>query len=208
MMSKAIEEWVPRTKLGRMVKEGHITTIDEIFQQALPIQEAEIVDILLPNLREEVVDINLVQKQTDAGELSRFKVTVVIGNENGYVGVGEGKARERGPAIRIAIRDAKLNLIPVRLGCGSWECGCGAPHSLPFRVEGKAGSVRVVLLPAPRGTGLVAADSIKVLLRLAGLKDVRSYSKGHTKTTVNFVKAAYNALKTTYRVISPVDWVQ
>ena len=208
MMSKAIEEWVPRTKLGRMVKEGHITTIDEIFQQALPIQEAEIVDILLPNLREEVVDINLVQKQTDAGELSRFKVTVVIGNENGYVGVGEGKAREIGPAIRIAIRDAKLNLIPVRLGCGSWECGCGAPHSLPFRVEGKAGSVRVVLLPAPRGTGLVAADSIKVLLRLAGLKDVRSYSKGHTKTTVNFVKAAYNALKNTYRVISPVDWVQ
>ena len=208
MMSKAIEEWVPRTKLGRMVKEGHITTIDEIFQQALPIQEAEIVDILLPNLREEVVDINLVQKQTDAGELSRFKVTVVIGNENGYVGVGEGKAREIGPAIRIAIRDAKLNLIPVRLGCGSWECGCGAPHSLPFRVEGKAGSVRVVLLPAPRGTGLVAADSIKVLLRLAGLKDVRSYSKGHTKTTVNFVKAAYNALKNTYRVISPVDWIQ
>ncbi|MGQ4833169.1 MAG: 30S ribosomal protein S5 [Candidatus Asgardarchaeia archaeon] len=207
-MSKAIEEWVPRTKLGRMVKEGHITSIDEIFQQALPIQEAEIVDILLPNLREEVVDINLVQKQTDAGELSRFKVTVVIGNENGYVGVGEGKAREIGPAIRIAIRDAKLNLIPVRLGCGSWECGCGAPHSLPFKVEGKAGSVRVVLLPAPRGTGLVAADSIKVLLRLAGLKDVRSYSKGHTKTTVNFVKAAYNALKNTYKVISPMDWVQ
>ncbi|MEQ9714846.1 MAG: 30S ribosomal protein S5 [Candidatus Asgardarchaeia archaeon] len=205
-MSKSLDEWIPRTKLGRLVREGHITSIDEIFQQALPIREAEIIDILLPNLREEVVDINLVQKQTDAGELSKFKVTVVVGNENGYIGIGEGKAREIGPAIRIAIRDAKMNIVPVRLGCGSWECGCGTPHSVPFRVEGKAGSVRVVLFPAPRGTGLVAADTIKVVLRLAGVKDVRSFSKGHTKTTVNFVKATYNALKNTYKIVAPYDW--
>ena len=207
-MSKSLDEWVPRTKLGRLVREGHITSIDEIFQQALPIREAEIIDILLPNLREEVVDINLVQKQTDAGELSKFKVTVVVGNENGYIGIGEGKAREIGPAIRIAIRDAKMNIVPVRLGCGSWECGCGTPHSVPFRVEGKAGSVRVVLFPAPRGTGLVAADTIKVVLRLAGVKDVRSFSKGHTKTTVNFVKATYNALKNTYKIVAPYDWTR
>jgi len=207
-MSKSLDEWVPRTKLGRLVREGHITSIDEIFQQALPIREAEIIDILLPNLREEVVDINLVQKQTDAGELSKFKVTVVVGNENGYIGIGEGKAREIGPAIRIAIRDAKMNIVPVRLGCGSWECGCGTPHSVPFRVEGKAGSVRVVLFPAPRGTGLVAADTIKVVLRLAGVKDVRSFSKGHTKTTVNFVKATYNALKNTYKIVAPYDWAR
>jgi len=207
-MSKSLDEWIPRTKLGRLVREGHITSIDEIFQQALPIREAEIIDILLPNLREEVVDINLVQKQTDAGELSKFKVTVVVGNENGYIGIGEGKAREIGPAIRIAIRDAKMNIVPVRLGCGSWECGCGTPHSVPFRVEGKAGSVRVVLFPAPRGTGLVAADTIKVVLRLAGVKDVRSFSKGHTKTTVNFVKATYNALKNTYKIVAPYDWTR
>ncbi|MCD6514464.1 MAG: 30S ribosomal protein S5 [Candidatus Odinarchaeota archaeon] len=207
-MSKSLDEWVPRTKLGRLVREGHITSIDEIFQQALPIREAEIIDILLPNLREEVVDINLVQKQTDAGELSKFKVTVVVGNENGYIGIGEGKAREIGPAIRIAIRDAKMNIVPVRLGCGSWECGCGTPHSVPFRVEGKAGSVRVVLFPAPRGTGLVAADTIKVVLRLAGVKDIRSFSKGHTKTTVNFVKATYNALKNTYKIVAPYDWTR
>jgi len=205
-MSKSLDEWIPRTKLGRLVREGLITSIDEIFQQALPIRETEIIDILLPNLREEVVDINLVQKQTDAGELSKFKVTVVVGNENGYIGIGEGKAREIGPAIRIAIRDAKMNIVPVRLGCGSWECGCGTPHSVPFRVEGKAGSVKVVLFPAPRGTGLVAADTIKVVLRLAGVKDVRSFSKGHTKTTVNFVKATYNALKNTYKIVAPYDW--
>ena len=207
-MSKSLDEWIPRTKLGRLVREGLITSIDEIFQQALPIRETEIIDILLPNLREEVVDINLVQKQTDAGELSKFKVTVVVGNENGYIGIGEGKAREIGPAIRIAIRDAKMNIVPVRLGCGSWECGCGTPHSVPFRVEGKAGSARVVLFPAPRGTGIVAADTIKVVLRLAGVKDVRSFSKGHTKTTVNFVKATYNALKNTYKIVAPYDWAR
>jgi len=203
----SLEEWVPKTRLGRLVKEGHITSLEEIFQQAVPIREPEIIDMLLPNLREEVVDINLVQKQTDAGEISRFKVTVVVGNENGYVGIGEGKRSEIGPAIRDAIRDAKLNIVPVRLGCGSWECGCGTPHSLPFKVTGKTGSVEVTLIPAPRGTGLVVANTIKVVLSLAGVKDIRSFTRGHTKTTANFVKAAYEALRNTYSFITPYDTV-
>jgi small subunit ribosomal protein S5 len=208
MQSKSIDtgEWKPRTETGRLVREGQITSIDEIFRAALPIREPEIVDILLPNLEEEVVDINLVQRQTDAGEKSRFRATVVVGNRDGYVGVGEGKAQEIGQAIRKAIVDAKLNVVPVRRGCGSWECRCHHSHSVPFKVEGKSGSVRVILIPAPRGTGLVAGDIAKVVLRLAGIQDVWSRTFGETRTASNFAKAVYDALRNTYKFMSPKDW--
>jgi len=190
-----LDEWQPKTKLGRMVKEGKITNINEIFRLNLPIKEVEIIDTLLPDLEEEVIDINLVQKQTDAGEQSRFRATVVVGNGGGYIGIGEAKAKEIGPAIRAAIIDAKLKVMPVRRGCGSWECSGGEPHSLPLKVTGKAGSVKVELIPSPKGT-----------VRLAGIKDIWSRSKGHTRTTFNFAKAIYNALKNTYRVMTPKDW--
>ncbi|MEX2707271.1 MAG: 30S ribosomal protein S5 [Candidatus Freyrarchaeum guaymaensis] len=202
------EEWQPRTRVGLMVKEGLITSIEEIFQQSLRIMEPQIVDILLPGLEEEVIDINLVQKQTDAGEKSRFKATVAVGNGNGYIGIGEAKATEIGPAIRKAIVGAKMNIIPVRRGCGSWECGCGDPHSLPFKVWGKSGSVELKLIPAPRGVGLVASDVARVILRLAGISDIWSWSRGHTKTTVNFAYATFNALKKTYEIMHPKDWVR
>ena len=86
----SFDSWKPKTKLGRLVKEGYITSIDEIYQNVYTIKEAEIVDFLLPNLQEEVIDINLVQKQTDAGERSQFKTTIIIGTP-GYIGIGEGK---------------------------------------------------------------------------------------------------------------------
>jgi len=204
----SIEEWVPVTSVGHMVKNGQITSIMDLFQLSLPIKEPEIIDVLLPNLQEEVIDINLVQKQTDAGEKSRFKATVIVGNEDGFVGIGEGKAPEIGPAIRKAILRGKLNLIPVRRGCGSWECGCSDPHSVPYKVEGKTGSVRVKLLPAPKGTGLVTADMIKVVLRLAGIHDVWSRTRGHTRTTLNFAHSVFAALEKTHRIMTPQDWVR
>ena len=200
-------EWRPRTFVGRLVKEGRIKSIYEIFEKNLPILEPEIVDYLVgPELKSETVDVNLVQKMTDAGRINRFRVVVVIGNENGLVGVGQGKARQLRIAIDKAIRNAKLNLVPVRRGCGSWECLCDQPHSVPFTVRGKSGSVEVVLKPAPRGTGLVAGDAAKVVLRMAGIKDVWSFTKGDTRTTINFVKATYNALKQTYKFVTPLDW--
>lgn len=164
------------------------------------------VDLLVPDLEEEVVDINLVQKQTDAGEKSKFKATVIVGNGNGLVGLGEGKAKEVGPAIKKAVKQAKLKIIPVRMGCGSWECKCGEKHSLPFRIGGKSGSVRITLIPAPKGIGLAIADTPKVVLRLAGVKDVWSLTKGHTRCTVNFAKATFNALRKTHSIVSPRDW--
>ncbi|MEM2481747.1 MAG: hypothetical protein QW365_01450, partial [Candidatus Nezhaarchaeales archaeon] len=78
-------------------------------------------------------------------------------------------------AIDKAIVEAKLNIIPIRLGCGSWECRCGRPHSVPIKTWGKAGSVEITLIPAPRGTGLAAGDTAKIVLRLAGVKDVWTF---------------------------------
>jgi len=207
-LKEAVEEWVPRTKLGRLIQEGKITSIEEIFMEGYRIREPEIVDILLPDLEEEVININLVQKQTDAGEQSRFKAIVAIGNRDGYVGLGSGKARQVRTAIEKAAVDARLNITPVRRGCGSWECGCGKPHSLPFQVRGKCGSVEVVLIPGPRGLGLVASEIAKIILSLAGIKDCWTRSYGSTRTVPSFAYAVFDALKKTYAVVTPSDWVR
>jgi small subunit ribosomal protein S5 len=193
-------EWEPRTRIGAMVKNGEITKIGEIFKLGLPIMEPEIVDILLPDITEEVLDINIVQRMHKSGRRVRFRATVAVGNKNGYVGLGKGVAKEVGPAIRKAIRDAKLNLIQVARGCGSWECGCGTSHSVPFAVTGRAGSVRVTLLPAPRGVGLVTNNVTKKILTLAGITDVWSKTFGQTRTTINTAKATYEALRNTTRM--------
>ena len=207
-LKEAVEEWVPRTKLGRLIQEGKITSIEEVFMEGYRIREPEIVDILLPDLEEEVININLVQKQTDAGEQSRFKAIVAIGNRNGYVGLGSGKARQVRTAIEKAALDARLNITPVRRGCGSWECGCGKPHSLPFQVKGKCGSVEVVLIPGPRGLGLVASEIAKIILSLAGIKDCWTRSYGSTRTVPSFAYAVFDALKKTYAIVTPSDWVR
>ncbi len=204
----SLEEWVPKTRLGWMVKEGRIASIKEIFDSNMVIKEPEIVDYLLPDLKHEVVDVNIVQKQTDAGRLTRFRVMVVVGNFDGYVGIGLGKAKQLRRAIDKAIREAKLNIIPVRRGCGSWECSCHEPHSVPFTVTGKAGSVRIKLIPAPKGTGLVAGDAAKVVLRYAGIQDVWTWTKGETRTTINFVAATYDALRNTYKFVTVYDWAR
>jgi len=189
--------WVPKTRLGKMVEKGEIKTMAEALRTRLPLREPEIVDILLPDLEDEVLDVNMVQRMTDSGRRVRFAITTVVGNSNGYVGLGKAKGKEVGPTIRKAIDNAKLNIIEVRRGCGSWECGCGAPHSLPFEVTGKEGSVRVTFKPAPRGIALAVGDVAKPVLKLAGIKDAWAFTKGHTKTTANYAQAAFEALKKT-----------
>ncbi len=201
-----LETWKPRTELGRLVKEGRITSIEEIFAQGLKIKEPQIVDLLLPDLEDEVVEVSIVQKQTDAGERTRFKALVAVGNKRGYVGLGTAKATEIGPAIRKAVINARMSMTPIRLACGSWECSCGVPHTLPFKVYGKSGSVEVTLIPAPRGLGLVTADVAKIVLRLAGVKDAWSFARGHTRNTLNLAYATFNALKQTTKMLAPNDW--
>ncbi|MEM3730907.1 MAG: 30S ribosomal protein S5 [Candidatus Bathyarchaeia archaeon] len=205
--SKSLEQWVPRTRLGKMVQEGRITSMEEVFSGGYQIREPQIVDALLPDLQEEVININLVQKQTDAGEKSRFKAIVAVGNRDGYLGLGAGKASQVRTAIEKAAVDARLKIVPVRRGCGSWECGCGKPHSVPFQIEGKCGGVRVIIIPGPRGLGLVASEVSKVILGLAGIKDCWTRSFGSTRTVPSFAFAVFDALKRTYSLITPMDWV-
>jgi len=194
-MSFEKEEWEPKTEVGRMVKEGTITDIDEIFEKGLPIMELEIVDTLLPDLDEEVMDVNLVQRMHKSGRKVNFRVIVAVGNKNGYAGLGQGKAREVGPAIRKAVDDAKYNIIKVRRGCGDWGCVCGREHTVPFKVKGKTGSVTVTLIPAPAGLGLAIGNVGKTIMKLAGINDVWSQTSGQTQTTVNFANATFEALK-------------
>ncbi|MEM2098621.1 MAG: 30S ribosomal protein S5 [Candidatus Bathyarchaeia archaeon] len=204
----SLETWVPRTRLGKLIQEGKITSIDEVFLSGLKIAEYQIVDALLPDLQEEVINVNLVQKQTDAGEKSRFKAIVAIGNRDGYVGLGAGKASQVRTAIEKAAAAARLNIVPVKRGCGSWECGCGKPHSVPFQVEGKCGGVRVLMIPGPRGLGLVASEVAKVILGLAGVKDLWMRSFGATRTVPSFAYAIFDGLRKTYNLVTQAEWVR
>ena len=190
-----VGEWVPRTTLGKMVIRGEVTTLGEALATNLPIREPEIVDILLPETEDEVLDVNMVQRMTDSGRRVNFAITVVVGNSDGFVGLGRARGKEVGPAIRRAIDDAKLHIMQVKRGCGSWECGCFKAHTLPLKVVGQSGSVRVTLKPAPQGVGLAVGDIAKSILRLAGVRDAWGFTQGHTKTTVNYALATFDALK-------------
>jgi len=192
-----LEIWTPKTKLGKLVKAGEITNMEEIYQRNLPILEPEIADVLIPNLEDEVLKLKMVQRTTDSGRRGSFHITAAIGNKNGYIGVGTAKGQEPRPAIEKAIRNAKKDVIHIGRGCGSWECGCKQDHSIPFKVSGKRGSVFIELKPAPKGTGIVAGKTAKKVLELAGIKDVWSHSSGQTGVVFNAAFATFNALKNT-----------
>ncbi len=191
------EEWIPKTRLGKLVKKGEIKTMGEALKTGFPLREPQIVDILLKELQDEVLEVNMVQRMTDSGRRVRFAITAAVGNGNGYVGIGQAKGKEVGPAIRKAIDNAKTNIIEIRRGCGSWECGCGLPHSLPYTVTGKTGSVEVTFKPAPNGIKLAVGNVAKPVLTLAGVRDAWAFTRGHTKTTVNYALAAFDAMKKT-----------
>jgi len=199
------EEWVPVTKLGRLVKEGKIKSVEEIFLFSLPIKEYQIVDHLLgPALRDEVMKIMPVQKQTTAGQRTRFKCYVAVGDGAGHIGLGVKAAKEVATAIRGGIINAKMNLVPVRRGY--WGLNSGAPHTVPCKVSGKCGSVRCRLIPAPRGSGIVASLIPKKLLTMAGVEDVYSSTTGHSRTRGNLAMAVYHALAKTSSFLSPDLW--
>ena len=189
--------WEPVTRLGKQVQEGEISTMEEALNSGLPLKEPEVTDQLLPGLEDEVLDINMVQRMTDSGRRVKFRCVVAIGNRDGFVGYAEGRDDQVGAAIQKAIGIAKLNIINVSRGCGSWECGCGRPHTVALRTTGKAGSVEVELRPAPRGLGLAGGETVRNVLELAGIEDAWTRSSGNTRTTVNFAKATFNALRNT-----------
>ncbi len=191
----ALKLWKPKTRLGSLVSNGEVTSMNEIFENGWKIKESEIVKTLLPNIKSEVVSAGIVQKQTDAGELTRFVAIVAVGDGNGWFGIGRGKAAQMRIAIEKATNNSLLHVIPVKIGCGSWECKCERFHSIPFKVRGKGGSVKVELIPGPRGLGLVAGERIRNLLALAGIQDVWTKTFGSTSTASSVAYAVYDALK-------------
>ncbi len=189
-----IEGWSPVTEVGKKVKAHEITSIEQIFHQGHKIEEKGIAETLLPGLKSEVIEIMNVQRMTKNNRKAKFRVTVVVGDGKGHVGIGAGKDTEVRAAIDTATVSAKKNIVPVIFGCGSWQCQCGTEHSLPITVKGKCGSVEVTLKPGPKGLGLVASDPLKKMLTLVGVKDLWSFSKGRTRSKYNTLMAAYRAL--------------
>ncbi|POG55927.1 30S ribosomal protein S5 [Haloferax marisrubri] len=194
-MSSNNNGWEPRTRLGRMVQNGDVTSMDQALETGLPLKEPQLVDQLLPGLDDEVLDINMVQRMTDSGRRVKFRCVVAVGNRDGYLGYAEARDDQVGGAIQKAIEVAKLNIIKVDRGSGSWEDRAGGLNSLSRKAEGKAGSVTVRIIPAPQGLGLAAAETVRNILELAGIQDAWTKSDGNTRTTVNLAKATYNALK-------------
>jgi len=195
---KPEEVWIPKTSIGKRVLTGEINSMEEILSKGLRIQEAGIVKKLLPDLKNEVIDVGIIQKMTPNGQSTRFKALVAAGNENGWLGIGMGKSKQMRIAIEKANNAAYLSVSPIKLGCGSWECRCDQNHSVPFKVKGKGGSVTIEILPAPRGLGLVAGRKIKNLLKMAGLKDAWTTAKGSTPTMNSTSKAVLECLRQTF----------
>lgn len=209
----ALEKWKPKTELGKAVFNGTITNIDDVLNSGKKILESEIVDKLAPDLKNELIliggrtgkgggiqriPVRITAAMHKSGRRFNYSSLVVIGNGNGIAGVGRAGAPETRDSIKKAMRKAKLNIIKIKRGCGSWECGCNTEHSIPFKVRGKSGTVKMELIPAPKGVGLVADDESKKLLRLAGIKDVWVKAYGNTSMRINLISAIFDALKKIY----------
>jgi len=205
-----LDSWKPKTSLGKLVKEGKITSMDQILDNGLKILEPEITEMLLPNLESELLLIGQskgkfgggqrrvfkqTQKKTQDGNRPKFTTVVVVGNKDGYIGLGYGKSRETVPAREKAMRTAKLNVFKIRRGAGSWADSSSEPRSIPFAVSGKSGSVIIKIMPAPRGTGLCCHKEVQKMLKLAGIYNVWSKTYGHRNTTINLINAAEKALR-------------
>ena len=136
------------------------------------------------DLQEKLVVVNRVSKTVKGGRIARFAALMVVGDENGHVGYGLGKAAEVPEAIRKGIEDAKKNMIEVSL----------KDTTIPHEVLGQYGAGTVLLKPAAKGTGIIAGMTVRVVLELAGIKNIRSKSL-RSNNPINVVKATFEGLK-------------
>ena len=202
--AKGEGEWVPCTKLGRLVRDGKIKTLESLFLFSLPIKEFQITDFFMGDkLKDEVMQIKPVQKQTPPAS-ARASSATAVGDYDGHIGLGKKAAKEVPLAILGGIHAAKCALIPIRRGY--WGGKIGMPHTVPIKLSGQCGSVRIRLVPAARGTGIVASPTSKKILQMAGIQDCYTASQGHTKTKGNFARAAFIALSHSYGFLTPDLW--
>ncbi|MBI4895754.1 MAG: 30S ribosomal protein S5 [Candidatus Aenigmarchaeota archaeon] len=207
-------DWKPRTELGKEVMEGKVKDIDEIFERGVKIKEPEIVDILLPDLGKEIIFIGgspgkgggikrtstrRTARMHRSGRRFNINACVAVGRP-GYIGIGKASGTEHTVAIEKATQHAKLNIIPIRRGCGSWECGCKEHHSIPMKISGKSGALKLDLLPAPKGIGLCIGEEMKKIMRLAGISDLWSKMFGDTRTRFSYTLALFDAFKNLNKV--------
>lgn len=202
--------WIPKTELGREVIQGKYSDIKDLLSKGKIILESQIVDYLVPDLTEDLIHIGgtpgkgggirrtptrMTARMHKSGRRFKLTAVVVVGNGDGIVGIGKATSNEHRKAIEKALHQAKLNVISVRRGCGSWECNCGGTHSIPFKSKGKTGSVEFELQPTPMGVGIVADKESKKILKLAGIKDIRTSMSGQSSTRINLALAMFEALK-------------
>ncbi|GAA0225738.1 30S ribosomal protein S5 [Metaclostridioides mangenotii] len=147
-------------------------------------QRRKLIDVSQLELQERVVEIRRVTKVVKGGRNFRFAALVVVGDENGHVGIGAGKAMEVPDAIKKAVEDAKKNLIVVPM----------VGTTIPHEVHGHFGAGKILIMPAKEGTGTIAGGPARAVLELAGLKDVRAKSLG-TNNPRNMVNATIEGLK-------------
>jgi len=210
---EALQKWVPKTKLGEEARAGKIKDLDVVLKNGQKILESEIIDMITP-VKTDLISIGQAkgkfgggkrrafrqtQRKTKEGNVPTFSTMAVVGDGKGHVGIGAGRAKETLPARDKATRKAKISMIRVKRACSGFDCACSELHTVPFQVEGKAGSVRVTIIPAPQGTGLVAGNEMKKILSLAGIKDVYTQIKGRKRTSFNLAKATIDALTKTTR---------
>ncbi|NCO84961.1 hypothetical protein GW868_01980 [archaeon] len=207
---------VVKTRLGKQAIEGKITE-EQLLEKRKQILETAIVDKVFPELEHQYIELGYIigkggagvrgiflntQRKHKSGNRTSSKTLCVVGNKKGVIGYGYAS----GGADKMRAKDksltvAKKSIFKFNRGSGSWETSdAKEEHSLPFKVEGKVGAVRVILIPAPKGTGIVASKELKKVIQLAGIEDVYCNVRGSLKNRLGATKALIKALDKTTRM--------